>query len=101
MIYQDGASGKAYAKRFQIGGVTRDKLYPLVKSDGSKVVYFDVSPTEKAMPKDVHVSLDGRSKARLREFDFNLASVWLGNRSAKGLTVTKWAIKEVKRVEPA
>jgi topoisomerase IV subunit A len=101
MIYQDGASGKAYAKRFQIGGVTRDKLYPLVKSDGSKVVYFDVSPTEKAMPKEVHVSLDGRSKARVREFDFKLAAVWLGNRSAKGLTVTKWAIKEVKRVEPA
>ena len=100
MIYQDGASGKAFAKRFQIGGVTRDKLYPLVKSDGSKVVYFDVSPTEKAMPKMVHVSLDGRSKARVREFDFNLSAVWLGSRSAKGLTVTKWAIKEVKRVDP-
>ena len=100
MIYQDGASGKAFAKRFQIGGVTRDKLYPLVKSDGSKVVYFDVSPTEKAMPKMVHVSLDGRSKARVREFDFNLSAVWLGSRSAKGLTVTKWAIKEAKRVDP-
>ncbi len=101
MIYQDGASGKAYAKRFQIGGVTRDKLYPLVKSEGSKVVFFDVSPTEKAMPKDVHVSLDGRSKARVREFDFNLAAVWLGSRSAKGLTVTKWAVKDVKRIDPA
>jgi topoisomerase-4 subunit A len=101
MIYQDGASGKAYAKRFQIGGVTRDKLYPLVKSEGSKVVYFNVSPTEKAMPKEVHISLDGRSKARVREFDFNLASVWLGSRSAKGLTVTKWAIKDVKVTDPA
>ncbi|HEY5080286.1 MAG TPA: DNA gyrase/topoisomerase IV subunit A [Opitutaceae bacterium] len=100
MIYQDGASGKAYAKRFQIGGVTRDKLYPLVKSDGSKVVFFDVSPTEKAMPKLVHVSLDGRSKARVREFDFKLSAVWLGSRSAKGLTVTKWAIKDVKKAEP-
>jgi topoisomerase-4 subunit A len=100
MIYQDGTSGKAYAKRFQVGGVTRDKLYPLVKSEGSKVVYFDVSPTEKAMPKLVHVSLDGRSKARVREFDFNLSAVWLGNRSAKGLTVTRWAIKDVKRAEP-
>src|ERR1700690_418426 len=41
MIYQDGASGKAFAKRFQIGGLTRDKLYPLVKPDGSRVVYLD------------------------------------------------------------
>jgi topoisomerase-4 subunit A len=101
MIYQDGTSGKAYAKRFQIGGVTRDKLYPLVKSEGSKVVYFNVSPTEKAMPKEVHISLDGRSKARIREFDFNLSNVWLGSRSAKGLTVTKWAIKDVRVIDPA
>ena len=83
MIYQDGVSGKAFAKRFQIGGVTRDKLYPLVKSEGSKVVYFDVSPTEKAMPKLVTVSLDGRSKARVREFEFDFSTVGIGNRSAK------------------
>jgi topoisomerase-4 subunit A len=65
------------------------------------VVYFNVSLTEKAMPKDVHISLDGRSKARIREFDFKLSSVWLGSRSAKGLTVTKWAIKDVKVTDPA
>jgi topoisomerase-4 subunit A len=49
----------------------------------------------------VHVSLDGRSKARVREFDFDLAGVALGSRSAKGLKVTKWPIKEVKRIDPA
>jgi topoisomerase-4 subunit A len=101
MIYQDGASGKAFAKRFQIGGLSRDKLYPLTKSDGSKVVYFDVSPTEKAMPKKVHVSLDGRSGARLREFDFDTGALSLSGRASKGVTVTKWAVKEVKRVDPA
>jgi topoisomerase-4 subunit A len=101
MIYQDGASGKAFAKRFQIGGVTRDKLYPLTKSDGSKVVYFEVSPTQKAMPRTVHVSLDGRSNARVREFDFDMAAVGVSSRSAKGLTVTKWSVKDVKRVDPS
>ncbi len=101
MIYQDGASGKAYAKRFQIGGVTRDKLYPLAKSDGSRVAYFDVSASEKAMPKRVHVSLDGRSKARVREFDFDLSAISLGSRSAKGLKVTKWPVKDVKRIDAA
>jgi topoisomerase-4 subunit A len=101
MIYQDGASGKAFAKRFQIGGLSRDKLYPLTKSDGSKVVYFDVSPTEKAMPKKVHVSLDGRSGARVREFDFDVGALALSGRSAKGVTVTKWAVKEVKRTDTA
>ena len=101
MIYQDGASGKAYAKRFQIGGVTRDKLYPLAKSDGSRVAYFDISSSEKAMPKRVHVSLDGRSKARVREFDFDLSAISLGSRSAKGLKVTKWPVQDVKRIDPA
>ena len=101
MIYQDGASGKAFAKRFQIGGLSRDKLYPLTKSDGSKVVYLEVSPAQKAMPKLLHVSLDGRSRARVREFDFGIGEVSISGRAAKGITVTKWAVKEVKRVDPA
>ncbi|MDP2136704.1 MAG: DNA gyrase/topoisomerase IV subunit A [Candidatus Didemnitutus sp.] len=96
MIYQDGTTGKAYAKKFQIGGLSRDKLYPLVKSEGSRVVYFEVSAKEKDMPKSVHVSLDGRSGARVRELDFDLTAVPVSTRTAKGLTVTKWPIKDVK-----
>jgi topoisomerase-4 subunit A len=98
MVYQDGASGKAFAKRFQIGGLSRDKLYPLVPSEGSKVLYLDVSPTEKAMPQKLHISLDGRGGARVRELDFALASVPVSSRSAKGLTITKWNVKGVKRI---
>ena len=96
MIYQDKASGKAFAKRFQIGGLSRDKLYPLVKSEGSTVVWLDVSPDEKSMPKSVHVSLDGRSGARVRELDFDLSGIPVSTRTAKGVTVTKWTIKSVK-----
>ena len=99
MVYQDGASGKAFAKRFQIGGLSRDKLYPLVPSEGSKVIYLDVSPTEKAMPKQLHVSLDGRGGARVRELDFDLTAVPVSSRGAKGLTITKWNVKAVKRVD--
>jgi topoisomerase-4 subunit A len=96
MVYQDGESGKAFAKKFQIGGLSRDKLYPLTKSDGSKVVYLDVAKSEKEMPKSLHISLDGRSGARVREFDFDLTPVPVSTRTSKGLTVTKWAVKEVK-----
>ena len=101
MIYQDGESGKAFAKKFQIGGLSRDKLYPLVKSEGSRVVWLEVSKTEKEMPKKVHISLDGRSGARVREIDFDLTTVPVSTRSAKGLTITKWSIKEVKRTDLA
>lgn len=96
LIYQDGETGKAFAKKFQIGGLSRDKLYPLAKSENSKLVYLDVAAKEKDMPKSVKIFLDGRSGARVREFDFDLTPIPVSTRTAKGQTVTKWAIKDVK-----
>ena len=97
MIYQDKASGKAFAKRFQVGGVTREKLYPLASSEGSKVVYLDVAKTEAGMPKKVEIILSGRCSARIKEFEFNLGELTVGSRNAKGLTVTQWPVRQVKK----
>ncbi len=99
LVYQDGAGGKAFAKKFQIGGLSRDKLYPLAKSDNSRIVYLHIAATEKAMPQSLQVLLDGRSGARVRELDFDLTRVPVSTRTAKGLTITKWAIKDVKKIE--
>jgi topoisomerase-4 subunit A len=96
LVYQDGETGKAFAKKFQIGGLSRDKLYPLAKSENSKIVWLHVATSEKEMPKSIRVFLDGRSGARVRELDFDLASLPVSARSAKGVTVTKWTVKEVK-----
>jgi topoisomerase-4 subunit A len=96
MIYQDGATGKAFAKKFQIGGLSRDKLYPLVKSENSRVVYLHIAAREKEMPKKLHISLDGRSGARIRELEFDLTRVPVSTRTSKGLTVTKWTVKEAR-----
>jgi topoisomerase-4 subunit A len=96
MVYRDGPDGKTFAKKFQIGGLSRDKLYPLAKTEGSKVVWLDVQDKEKDMPKSIHISLDGRSGARVRELDFDLTPIPVSTRTSKGLTVTKWAVKEVK-----
>ena len=96
MVYRDGPEGKTYAKKFQIGGLSRDKLYPLAKSEGSKLVWLHVAEKEKEMPKSIHVSLDGRSGARVRELDFDLTPVPVSTRTSKGLIVTKWAVKEVQ-----
>ncbi len=96
MIYRDGPEGKTYAKKFQIGGLSRDKLYPLAKTEGSKLLWLDIAEKEKDMPKSIHVSLDGRSGARVRELDFDLTPVPVSTRTSKGLLVTKWAIKEIK-----
>ena len=96
LVYQDGETGKAFAKKFQIGGLSREKLYSLVKSENSRIVYLHISPTEKGMPKKLHVSLDGRSGARVRELDFDLTELPVSTRTAKGVTVTKWSVKDVK-----
>jgi topoisomerase IV subunit A len=96
MVYQDGESGKAFAKKFQIGGLSRDKLYPLAKGEGSKLVWLHVAEKEKDMPRSIHVSIDGRSGARVRELDFDLTGLSVSTRTSKGLTVTKWTVKEVK-----
>jgi topoisomerase-4 subunit A len=51
------------------------------------------------MPGALAISLDGRSRARVREFDFDLARVPVSHRGAKGLTVTKWPVKAAARVD--
>lgn len=98
LIYQDKKSGKAFAKRFTVGGVTRDKLYPLVASEGSKVVFFDVTKNESSMPAKVRIQLSGRSSARVKDFEFDLSGLSVSTRGAKGLTVTKYPIRTVTRV---
>jgi topoisomerase IV subunit A len=96
LVYRDGPEGKTFAKKFQIGGLSRDKLYPLAKEEGSKVVWLHVAEKEKDMPKSIHVSIDGRSGARVRELDFDLTPIPVSTRTSKGLTVTKWAVKDVR-----
>lgn len=97
MVYQDKESGKAFAKRFQVGGVTRDKLYPLAASEGSRVVFLDVAKSEADMPKKIEIVLSGRASARVKEFDFDLSGLTVGSRSAKGVTVTKYPVKAVRK----
>jgi topoisomerase-4 subunit A len=53
------------------------------------------------MPRKLTILIDGRSGARVREFEFDLAAIPVSTRSAKGLTVTKWQVKDVKRADLA
>ncbi len=97
LVYQDKESGKAFAKKFQVGGVTRDKLYPLVASEGSKVLFFDIAKSEAEMPRKVDVVLSARCSARVKELEFDLGALTVGGRGAKGVTVTKYPVKSVRR----
>lgn len=96
IVYQDKETGKAFIKRFQLGGFTRDKLYPLTASDGSHIVWLDVARSPAEMPSKLHILLDGRSHARVRDFEFDASTLAITSRGAKGLTVSKWPVKAVK-----
>lgn len=98
MIYMDGESGKSFAKRFNVTGVTRDKEYDLTKGhEKSKVHYFSVNPNAEA--ELVKISLSSSSSARIKEFDFGFSDLEIKGRGSLGNTVTRYVIKSVKLKE--
>ena len=96
MLYQDKESGKAFAKRFQIGGVTREKLYALTPSEGSKVLFFHTAKSADDLPAAVEVELSPRCSARKKDFVFDLTALSVGGRGVRGLTVTEYPVKRVR-----
>ncbi len=93
-IYQDGAAGKAFVKRFQVLGVTRDKEYDLSKGNkGSRVHYFSANPNGEG--EVVTVKLSPNAKARKKVFDFDFSELEIKGRGAGGNTLTKYPVKKV------
>ncbi len=98
MIYLDGASGKSYAKRFNVTSITRDKEYDLTKGDKeSKVLYFSVHPNGEA--ERVELQLTPGSKARNKIFDFYFEELAIKGRNAGGNIVTRYPVRKVTQVE--
>jgi topoisomerase-4 subunit A len=95
MLYFDGKSKTTYAKRFNVTGITRDKVYDLTKgTPGSKVLQFSVNPNGEA--EVVTITLSPESKARTKSFDFYFEEIEIKGRSAQGNQVTKYPVKSVR-----
>jgi topoisomerase-4 subunit A len=95
MIYTDGASGVAFAKRFNVTGITREKEYDLTKgADKSKVNYFSVNPNGEA--EVVTVVLSPNCSARNKVFEFYFEEMDIKGRGVLGNQVTKYPVKNVK-----
>ncbi len=95
MIYVDGQSGVAYAKRFNVTGVTRDKEYDLTKgSPKSKVLYFTSNPNGES--EIVTLQLSAACKAKIKTFPFDFVELGIKGRSSMGNQVTKYPVKSVK-----
>ncbi|WP_439475752.1 DNA gyrase/topoisomerase IV subunit A [Algoriphagus formosus] len=95
LIYLDGASGRAMVKRFQPGGVTRDREYDLTKgTKGSKTLYLTANPNGEA--EIVTVYLTQGAKARVKVFDFDFADLDIKGRGAGGNILTRYPVRKVQ-----
>jgi topoisomerase-4 subunit A len=95
MIYRDGKSGPSYIKRFNVSGVTRDKLYDLTnETKGSQILYFTHNPNGEAEVITVYLRQVGSIKKLKWDLDF--ANIAIKGRSSKGNLVTKYPIKKIE-----
>jgi topoisomerase-4 subunit A len=94
VIYLDGKTGRTFAKRFAVTGITRDKEYDITKgSPRSKILYF--SPNENGEAETVTIHLTASSTAKKKVFDFDFAELLIKNRSAMGNLVTKYSVRKI------
>lgn len=95
LIYLDGTSGRCMVKRFQVGGITRDKEYDLTKgTKGSKILYLTANPNGEA--ETVTVYLTQGAKARVKVFDFDFAGIEIKGRGAGGNILTKYPVRKIQ-----
>ncbi len=94
LIYFDGKTGRAMAKRFNVTAITRDKAYDLTKGDPkSKLLYFSANPNGEA--ELLTISLSPTSPARIKIFDYGFSDLDIKGRGSGGNIVTKYPVKKV------
>lgn len=98
MVYQDGISGPAMVKRFQAGGVTRDKPYDLTSgTKGTRVLYFAAHPNGEREIVTVHLKPLPRLRNKMLEYDFGLLGI--KSRAAKGNILTRHPVKKIQQLQ--
>lgn len=99
MIYRDGRDGPVFAKRFRVGGVTRDKVYELGPgTKGTRVLHFAVHDTEEESSEQV-VTVHLKPALRLRRLSrpFHFGEMGVKGRGSKGNLVTRHTVDRVVR----
>ena len=95
MIYRDGKSGPSYIKRFNVTGVTRDKLYDLTnETAGSQILYFTVNPNGEA--EVITIILRQVGSIKKLKWDLDFAAMAIKGRASKGNLVSKYPIKKIE-----
>ncbi len=96
MVYLDGGTGRAMAKRFNVTSITRDREYDLTSGEsGSKVLYFAAHANGEA--EVVAVQLTQSSRARVKMLDFDFSHLDIKGRSSKGNVLTKYPVRKIEQ----
>ena len=103
VIYRDGRDGYFYAKRFQIGGITRGKEYDLTLGKaGSRIMHFMTFDSEEE--SSAHsVTINFKSGLGLRNLNrqFNFGEIAVKGRGVKGNIVAKNSVASITRGQKA
>jgi len=99
MIYRDGRNGPILAKRFTVGGITRDKEYELTKgSAGTRVLYFAVHKSnEESSAQMLLIHLKSGLRIRNLTRPLHFAEFGIKGRASKGNIVTKHGVEKIVR----
>ena len=97
LIYRDGKQGPVLAKRFRVGGITRDKVYNLTKgTPGSLVLFFSRHETEaESDAQNLLVHLKPALYLRTLSLKFPVMALTVKGRDSLGNIVTKHAVDRV------
>ncbi len=98
MVYKIVRGGPSYIKRFNVTGVTRDKLYELAGGKASAdVLYFTANPNGEA--EVITINLRQKGSIKKIKWDLDFADVMIKGRATKGNLVTKYPVKRIELKE--
>ncbi len=94
VCYLDGKTGITRAKRFNIGGITRDKDYDITQGSVlSKILYF--SDNANGEGEILNIALSPLCKAKKKLLDFNFSDISIKGKGAQGNIITKYSVKKI------
>lgn len=98
VVYRDGRYGISYVKRFNVTGVTRDKVYNLTKgTPGSRVLHFSANPNGEA--EVIKVCLKPKPTLKKLVFEYDFAELSIKGRDSQGNVLSKNDIHKISVVQ--
>ena len=94
MIYKDGKTGITYIKRFNVTGVTRDKVYNLT-SEHPKTSILHLTSNPNGEAEIVTIVLRQSGSIKKLKWDLDFADLSIKGRSVKGNIVSKHTVQKV------